>query len=292
MDKKKTRIYCGFPSTGTSETVHMYLLRDLQERYGHSIELVLPDICVHRLFHDHARNAIVEDFLQSDCDILWMLDSDVVPPTHILDLVAHHQDKWQIAGAPYPIYSTVPGNSNMSILYTVYKGIDDKSTQRGIYMAEAPQSGTEFVDGLATGCLFIKREVFAKLEQPYFEFKFNPKTRVITEGEDLGFALKCHDLGIKFFVDYGMTCKHYKRVCLLEMTNYAVSMANAKTLDYDKSIRSQVAEAINAAYAQGYEKGLSSTPKKTNTTKAGLILPNSFQTQQSGSSPIQLTSHS
>lgn len=278
---KKPKIFLGWLSTGLREDAHLYLLRDLRERYGDLMELVLPDMCVSRIFHDAARCAVTEEFLASDCDVLWFLDSDVVPPNHILDLVAHHYDEWQCAGAPYPIYSNIPGTQDMSILYTVYKGIDDKNSinGRGIYMHETPEEGTEIVDGLATGCLFIKREVFAKLEKPYFEFKYDHETRRIKEGEDLGFALKCHDVGVKFFVDYSMVCKHFKRVCLLDMQNYGTQRANAKVIDYDKSIRPQVDEALKASYHAGLKKGREEAavsaphiPK----TKSGLILPSSF----------------
>lgn len=276
--KKKIKIYCGWTSTGQREDVHIYLMRDLIDRYGDEIELVLPDMCVHRLFHDAARCAVVEEFLATDCDILWFLDSDVVPPTHVLDLVVHHQDKWEIAGAPYPIFMAVPGRSDMSVLFTVYKGLDSNPAGRGIYMHETPQEGTEFVDGLATGCLFIKRSVFEKLEKPYFEFKYDTETRRIKEGEDLGFALKCNDAGVKFFVDYGMVCKHFKRVCLLDMNNYAITMSNAKTLEYDKIIRGQVDEAIKASYNAGLKKGLEEARSNAgpSKTKSGLLLPENF----------------
>lgn len=277
---KRIKVYLGWPSTGTSESMHLYLIRDLQDRYGEKIELVLPDLCAHRMFHDFARNEIVEGFLASDCDVLWMLDSDVVPPTHILDLVAHHYDKWVISGAPYPVYMQVPGTFEMSICFTAYKGVLKQGDGRGIVMAEVPQEGTDYVDALATGCLFIKREVFSKLEKPYFEFKFDKETRRIVEGEDLGFALKLHDLGIKFFTDFGMVCKHLKRVCLLDMNNYAIKMSNEKTLAYDAFIRKQVEEGISAAYQAGIKKGLeqsnSSVIPNSSKTKSGLILPSNF----------------
>lgn len=281
---KKTKVFLGWLSTGLSETSHLYLLRDLQDRYGESLELVLPDLCAHRMFHDRARNDVVDEFLASDCDILWFLDSDIIPPNHVLDLVAHHKDKWQIAGAPYPIYTMLPGTDQMSIQFTVYNKITTGSSDgnsRGIHLAECPEQGTEFVDGLATGCLFIKREVFEKLHKPYFEFKFEPLNRRIIEGEDLGFALKCHDLGIQFFVDYGMVCKHMKRVCLLDMQNYATYKSNEKTLEYDRLIREQVSGAIKAAYEKGKDDGkklskndsfLHEKPK----TKTGLLLPSHY----------------
>jgi hypothetical protein len=277
-DTKKTKIYLGWLSTGVREDVHIYLMRDLQERYGHLVEFVLPDVCAHRIFHDRARNDVVEEFLDSDCDILWFLDSDVCPPTHVLDLVTIHKDKWLVAGAPYPVYQTIPGTNEMGICFTVYNGLSEQGDRRGLFMSDVPHTGTEFVDGLATGCLFIKREVFAKLERPFFEFKFDPKTRVVIEGEDLGFCLKLHDLGIKFFVDHSMVCKHVKRLCLLEMQNLCTKKGNAQVVEYDKQVREAMTNATKTAWKAGYQKGIedakmSSTPPKT---KSGLVLPSNF----------------
>ena len=275
---KKIRVFMGILSTGDRIDIQTYLFRDLQERYGDKIEMVFPDGCVHRFGHDFARNEVTEDFLASDCDVLWFLDNDVCPPKFIFDLITNHYDKWQVAGAPYPLWMNVPGTAQMSIVFTAYQGVvhNADGKQDGIKMAVVPKTGTEWVDALATGCLFIKREVFAKLEKPYFEFKRDPETMRVIEGEDLGFALKVNKLGIKFFCDHGMVCKHYKRVCLLDMNNYATEMSNAKTLEYDRVIRDQVIEAVKAAEAQGYKRGkeealqASLAPKKTSS---GLILP-------------------
>lgn len=277
--KRKLRVYLGWPSTGQREDIHIYLLRDLKDRYGDLCDLILPDICAHRIFHDRARCDIVDEFLASNCDVLWQLDSDVCPPNHVLDLIAHHYDKWQVAGAPYPIANIAPGNTHMGINFTVYKGVDKatNSEQRGIYMSELPADGQEFVDGLATGCLFIKREVFAKMKKPWFEFKFDHETRRITEGEDMGFALKCHDLGIKFFVDYSMVCSHHKRVNLLEMSNFAMRVRNAEVANYVEMVKPEIQAAYKAAYEAGYKKGLAESRSPSaplpGRTQAGIILP-------------------
>lgn len=276
---KKVKVYLGWTSTGQREDLHLYLLRDWKERYGEMIELVLPDMCIHRIFHDRARCDVVDEFLASDCDVLWFLDSDVLPPIHVLDLIAHNYDKWQVAGAPYPIANIAPGCTDMGINFTVYKGVDrDKGNEslRGIYMSDLPAEGQEFVDGLATGCLFIKREVFAKLERPWFEFKFDKETRRITEGEDLGFALRCHDLGIKFFVDYGMVCGHNKRVNLLEMSNFAMRIRNEEIRKYVEMVKPEIEAAYQAAYQAGIRKGREEAAQSAPSipkTKAGLILP-------------------
>jgi len=83
--------------------------------------------------------------------------------------------------------------------------------------------------------------VFDKLERPYFEFKYDPITRAPVEGEDIGFCLKLHRLGIQFFIDFSMVCKHYKNnIDLLEMNNYAMSYAQ-KCVDYQRrAIEDQV----------------------------------------------------
>lgn len=276
---KKTRIYMGVPSTGTRVDAQCYALREIAERYKDHVELVYPELCVQRTFHDFARNAIVDEFLASDCDVLWFLDSDIVPPPHVLDLVALHGEKWKAAGACYPIWMVPPGGSETCVLFTAYKGVVENDEQKGIRMTEVPREGTEFVDGLATGCLFLKREVFEKLEKPYFEFKFNPETRQLKEGEDLGFCLKLAKLGIKFFTDYSMVCKHYKTVCLLDINNYAVSFANCKVLDYDKEIRQQVQQAVMAAHQAGRELGHKEAQKALapQRPKSGLILPEALR---------------
>lgn len=219
---KKWKVYIAIPSTGTVSDFQPFVLRDLQSRYSDEIEFVYPEQLCQRIFHDAAREGLVQDFLATDCDILWFLDSDICPPKHVLDLVTMHGDKWQAAGAAYPVFMASPGEDHRQVIITAYKA----SGPDKIAPCPIPEEGTEFVDGLATGCLMIKREVFDKLERPYFEFKFDPILRTPILGEDIGFCIKLHKLGIKFFTDYSMVCKHFKNnIDLLEMNNYAMSYA-------------------------------------------------------------------
>lgn len=273
---KKIKMYMGLPSIGTRHDAQCYLLREVEERYSSRIDFVYPDICVYRSFHDFARNAIVDEFLASDCDVLWFLDSDVVPPKHVLDLITDHWDTWEAAGAPYPIWMVPPGGSEACVIFTAYDGIVDNDVTKGITMTEVPRAGTAMIDGLATGCLFLKRSVFEKLQKPYFEFKYDLETRRMKEGEDLGFCLKANKAGIKFFTDYSMVCKHYKTVCLLDINNYATSMSNYKILEYDKEIRTKVQNAVLAAEEAGYQRALKTISKTKKTTNTGLILPNNL----------------
>lgn len=225
--QSKVKVYVAVPTTGTIVDSQTYFWRRAEKLYGDKIEFIWPEVCVRRIFHDAARNAHVEDFLASSADILFFLDSDVVPPPDLFDMVLEHE-KWKVAGAPYPIFMTPSGCSQPQIMFTAYKG----RTAKGLGAADVPATGTEFIDGLATGCLFIKREVLEQIAKPYFAFKYDEETRAMTEGEDLSFCKKVTDLGYKFYVDYSKTARHYKNVCLLEMNNYTMDYAKRSVETY------------------------------------------------------------
>jgi hypothetical protein len=182
---KKTKIYMGIPSMGDRCDGQVYALRHMEKAYAGSIELVYPEQCIHRFGHDFARNATVEEFLKTDCDMLWFLDSDIHPPDNILDLVTKQGEHWELAGSPYPVFMEPVRGAGLQAVMCVYE-----SDHKGMHLANCPPSGTKFVAGLATGCMFIKREVFAGLEKPYFEFKRDPQSGEVKEGEDLGFCRK------------------------------------------------------------------------------------------------------
>lgn len=217
----------GIPSTGNRSDAQCYLLRILDKNYSDKIEFIYPDNCVFRIHHDFARNDVVKDFLKSEADILWFLDSDVVPPPDVLDIVVNHHEEWELAGAPYPLFMVPAGQEIQHIVFSVYK---HKGESGGFSLANIPNKGTGFVGGVGTGCMFIKKEVFNKLSQPYFEFKYKDSTREIAVGEDLDFCAKVNDLGYRFFIDYSKVCKHYKNVCLRNVSDYAMMYAK-KVMD-------------------------------------------------------------
>lgn len=228
------KVFMAIPSTGDRCDAQNYALRRMEKLYQDKIQFVYPEVLVQRIFHDFARNCYVEEFLKSDCDVMWFLDSDVSPPSNLWDEYLKNYDSWDAAGAPYPVFITPTGTTDgPQVVYTVYK-----RGQTGLHAASVSREGTDFVDGIATGCIMLKRKVFEKLSKPYFEFKYDAETREMTEGEDLGFCRKLNEQGYKFFIDYSKVCKHYKKVCLLDVNNYAVTYSNNNVLAYDQQIRS------------------------------------------------------
>lgn len=260
---EKTKVFLAVPSIGTIYDAQVYAIEKMKERYKDEIELVRPELLVNRIFHDYARNSLVDEFLESDCDILWFLDSDIGPNPDVLDIITKHKDEWKVAGAPYPVFVTPEPDNPPQIVFTVY----NKDDRGRLSPARIPHDGTDYVDGVATGCLFIKREVFEELEKPYFEFKYDKESRCLTEGEDLGFCKKLNKLGYKFFIDYAKVCKHRKNVDLLDVNNYAITYSNRAVQAYDENIRGKV-EALASKVANS-----SKEPPAPKKSKGGLIFP-------------------
>lgn len=233
---KKIKMFVAIPSTGDRVDAQNYMLRKLEKDYADKIEFVYNPSWVGRIFHDYARNAWVDDFLKTDCDVMWFLDSDVVPHPTVLDLFDKYEE-WELAGAPYPVFMTPAGETEPQVVFTVYKEINGR-----LAAAHVPTSGSEYVSGIATGCIFLKRSVFDKLQKPYFEFKYDPETRRMTEGEDLGFCKKVNALGKKFYIDYSKVCKHFKKVDLLDVNDYAMRMQQKAVMKYDEMLRQGIAK--------------------------------------------------
>lgn len=225
----------GIPSTGDRIDAQCYMQRKFEKDYADKLEFVYPHNWVGRIFHDAARNAIVEEFLKTDCDVLWFLDADVVPHPELMRIFDKYEE-WELAGAPYPVFMTPAGETDPSIVFTVYKKYNGRMAA-----ANVPTSGTDYVDGVATGCIFIKRHILENMPKPYFEFKYDPETRVMTEGEDLGFCKKVSEQGKQFYIDYGLACKHFKKVELLDMNDYCLRLQNKAVLKYDQTLRQAIA---------------------------------------------------
>lgn len=264
----KLKIFMGIPSTGDRRDAQNYAMRRLEKRHKDDVEFIYPSLCAHRIFHDFARNAFVEEFLESDADILWFLDSDIVPHPDSVQFVLDTQSGWKAAGITYPIWM------KDKIVYTTYVM---HPTREGhlTYSNSQPTAGREFVAGIATGCLFLKKDVFKDLQKPYFEFKYDPESREMIEGEDLGFCRKLHQLGIEVFTDHALVCKHYKTVDLVDITNYAIERSNASLVSYDQQIRGQVQAlaAQNSALRQRVEFLERERQAANKVSPSGLILP-------------------
>ena len=145
--------------------------------------------------HDHCRNVIVNRFLETECKFLLMVDSDVVPPDDVCNMANND------VGVCSAYVRTTVGGELIPVGMT--KDVDG-------YHHDFKHSKPEVhrVDAVGTGCILIKREVFEKLDKPYFKFVY--KEGLLVNGEDFDF---CERAGEVYF-DARYKCKHFTTVAI------------------------------------------------------------------------------
>jgi len=141
-----------------------------------------------------ARNDIHAKFLQkTDSPYLMMLDSDVLPPPNLIDLLLSYEK--HIVGGWYKSKSLSEGPH--PIVYNFHSESEDGLHWENI--AE-PGKGLEKVDGMGAGCWLMSRELAEELgSEPY---------SMDTGTEDLGLCKSIMDLGYEMWVDWDMPCAH------------------------------------------------------------------------------------
>lgn len=166
---------------------------------------------------DVNRNKIVNYFLdETEHDNLVMIDSDIIPPENILDILEYDHDV--IApimfstkdGVPYPVATDYGADGN----YRMYAGELEEVTK---------------VEGVGTGCVAISREVLEALEPPYFEFT-KDEDGTLNTGEDFNFCVAVNKAGFDVEIAKDYVCGHSTEVNLEDMMR-VMSLA----LEADKS---------------------------------------------------------
>lgn len=146
------------------------------------------------------RNRIATQFLETDFDYLFMMDSDNPCPKNVLDLVELDKD---VISLPTPINMNWGGVTN--IFWNVFgeDGLPSKATGKGL----------QEVDKVGTGCILIHRRVLEKLKNPFTEVRDETGLRIV--GTDIAFSNKCKEAGFNIYVHWDYQCRHYKELDLL-----------------------------------------------------------------------------
>lgn len=192
--------------TDLSQTINMIIQND-----SYKIRLSYPTgkpIC-------NNRNTIVQKFLATkDCDYLMMIDSDIVPPPNILNIVDFNKDiitplmfVWQ-KGMIIPLFL--------------------KRNKDGAYDADdyLNKAGLQETDATGTGCIVISRKVLETIRHP-FENVYDPDG-VKTLGNDLNFCQKAKEAGFKIWVHLDYLCGHITKMDLKDQFYEALGKYKAE----------------------------------------------------------------
>ena len=183
---------------------------------------------------DYQRNMIAKKFLEGKCDWLWFIDSDILPPANVLELLKLLPEADVIAGI-YPLMSRPP---DPPVCWTCYDIVDTPTG--GSFRLRDITRDHEIVrdaGGAATGMMLIHRRV---LEDPrmwlapeadpigIFKLNFEPNGRPMNT-EDMAFCKNLHKNGYKLIVHTGVRCGHVK---VEDVTNVQEAMDLSFTIGY------------------------------------------------------------
>lgn len=166
---------------------------------------------------EYARNVLVRDFLASNADSLWFIDSDTMPDDNWMKLFEVDAD---IVAGVYPIGRQERGNRVLAVDWGLYNQSPDHEYGWVALPLEAYKPG-EVVecDAAATGCMVIKRHViehFAK-DAPrdkdnvpaVFQWPKEPSGRSICS-DDFDFCKRAKEAGFKLKVCTDVRWGHLK----------------------------------------------------------------------------------
>lgn len=159
-------------------------------------------------FAAQGRDAIVYEILQNIPTVTHFLffDSDSIPPANVLDKMLGYD----ISVGVYPIVQK--GHIVWSVMDKSPR--NDSKKFIGVPFKDLPKEPFP-VSLYGFGCVMLKKEVFEKMEWPYFKDIFVPGRRVV--GEDTYFGAKSAQAGFESWCIPSVQCEHNKAVPLLEI---------------------------------------------------------------------------
>lgn len=220
----RRKILIAVPTLGT---IHVLLHEFLMNVTGDAdTEVVTWCVFPAHIPHSSARNFISHKFLtETDCTHVLMLDSDVVPPPHVLSMAQHDKP---ITFGLYQIF-----NGHDIVPLAAVQGYDDagaKTHPKPIKLSGS-QEQLEQVDFVGGGCLMIRRDVLERFRDEKilpFMFRHDPVTGDMAMGEDYDFCEKARDLGFTIHIDRNVVCDHHKSVSLLSLNETMHRMIQGK----------------------------------------------------------------
>lgn len=157
---------------------------------------------------DEARRRMAESAIQGKFDYLLMVDSDVVLPSDALVMLREDD-----VNAVFGWY--VRGSSDDGLTNVVKLGsqgyYDSYYAHELAKMAEdhaGGKSGSPLLEakGDGMGCALVRVDVFDRIGKPWFKFVEFPDGKRLSE--DYYFCRKCHEAGLKIYVDTRVGCSH------------------------------------------------------------------------------------
>jgi len=146
---------------------------------------------------DYARDSLVKEALKDNADYVLWLDADQIYPDETVEILMNHIDSGKlIVGGVTPHRGT-----GQPMIY------DFTDKEHVVKFRKNLGKGIIKIGGMGMGGVMVHPDVFAKLEYPYFQMKWNDETNR-KAGEDVVFYQNCKNAGIDVWCDTDLRYEH------------------------------------------------------------------------------------
>lgn len=165
----------------------------------------------HRAVPLHAaRNILIERFLETDCEYIFFIDDDVVPPQNVIEELIKADKDIIMPGTLMVKPVGRRGCCPVPQCMKKVEGVDGYKPFWG--------EGIQETDTIGGAAFLVKREVFEK--EPYkFRFTYQPNG-ARKKGADVCFSEDMRERGYKLYVHFALACRHIRDVDLLRIHNF------------------------------------------------------------------------
>ena len=196
------KIFIAMPTTGNMRT-ELYNILTYWSTSGKYDLTLFVEGKIHPIAR--SRNVIVSAFLDSDCEYLFWIDSDMSCPIDTLDKLLEHNKEMVSAVAFMWQYVPEMGCCTVMPMATI-----DNRPVFGNSLMEVNRSNVN--------CTLIKREVLETLGVGSFRYEYeNDRRTTLIGGEDYMFCDEVKAAGYSIYVDFGLVSSHYKTVDLKDI---------------------------------------------------------------------------
>ncbi len=196
MENKKPSICVLIPAYGTVPVKSFASITTLLMNSGRKFPINVLILESTIIFE--SRNILLEEFLKTNSDYAFFLDSDMIVPSDLIEKLVE-QDKDVISSLAFT-RTMPPRPAIRKKIGESYQTIEDY-----------PQNALIEVDAVGLYSMLIKREAVQKiLDQTkgnFFDIKRNEKGEL--KGEDIIFCENIKKSGFKIFVHTGIKIGHY-----------------------------------------------------------------------------------
>jgi hypothetical protein len=173
------------------------------------------------------RNRLVKRFLETDCQVLAMVDDDVAPPINFVEMLLPFLDGRGMVALPHASPHPVEQDKIMLCVYELDPG-------SGFLRGAGVWGGINDVEAVATGCVLIGRHVLEELGPAPFRMPSDPDA--FLQSDDLIFCADLRAAGYKIGCLWeGIPVDHFRPVSIAPLAQAALALGSPTVLAHPLS---------------------------------------------------------